>query len=130
MRKQIKTKAFLIGIAWMLIFLHGVIPHNHSDDICHYNNDIIHSDSGDGVNQENDNTVWLSQSDNHLHANICHFSTNLFLKITPDHFFTTSSVPEITSVRFHITTTAAFIESDWNRPPLITSRTLRAPPSI
>ncbi len=129
MRKNIKTKVSLIGIAWMLIFLHAIIPHNHSDDICHLNNNIIHSESGDNVNTENDNTVWLSQPGNH-HGNICHFSTNLFLKVIPDHLFTISSVPDITSVRFNIITTVTHIESYCNGPPLITSRTLRAPPSM
>ncbi|MCD4770176.1 MAG: hypothetical protein K8R35_08420 [Bacteroidales bacterium] len=130
MRKNIKTKVSLIGIAWMLIFLHGIIPHNHSDDISHLNNNIIHNESGDDVNPEDDNTVLLSHPDNHLHGNVCHFSTNLFFRFAPDHFFITTSVPDITSVRFHVIATVASIESYFIRPPLITSRTLRAPPSV
>ncbi len=78
-------------LAWAVIFLHGIIPHNHNehrDTHCH---NILHHDcSGDKDNSIDDRHHYhlTSAGDDYEHSSlICHFTTELVNKSAQDHTF-------------------------------------------
>jgi len=97
MRKWLKIKAIVLSLAWLVIFLHEAIPHNHSnhqESSCH---SIVHS--SDPGNNHTDDEINYTQavsggdetspgwhgikarhSHNHHESTVCHFSANLFSK--------------------------------------------------
>ena len=97
MRKWLTIKASVLSLAWLVIFLHDAIPHNHSSHpgaSCH---NIIHAADSQG-NPAEDRELYSAavsgtenghaegegivahRSHHHHSSNVCHFSTNLFSK--------------------------------------------------
>lgn len=130
MRKAIKIKTLLMLLSWMVIFLHGVIPHNHHLNHkpgCHY---IIHNTT---VSHEQQNACDHGDKESPLYHSadsekICHFNTKLFQNSEIDNFFIAESgwqipyalVPETKVIK---------IGSDLKKPPAFRScMLLRAPP--
>ena len=80
LRKAVKIKSFTIFLAWIVIFAHSIIPHNHLSDNFEGCHELIHE-----VNAGN------SSCDIHFHFNklpeevgVCHFSNFLFNQLGQD----------------------------------------------
>jgi hypothetical protein len=92
-RKGLKIKAYLILIAWMTIFMHNVIPHNHIEEclaVCQGTNDRSAGDShvAAGITQLG------SQSSE---STVCHASSLLFHNLSQENLVTRASeelIPE------------------------------------
>jgi hypothetical protein len=79
MRRAIKVKAFVLFMAWLTIFAHAIIPHNHIEDNpgCH---NLIHNSHE--ASSDNDNSIkYSSQPDD---IKVCHLSGFLFQNFTID----------------------------------------------
>ena len=91
LRKAIKIKTVLMLLAWSVIFLHGIIPHNHNEHRDAHCHNILHHDCSD----DEDNTFTgshhyhlASAADDYDHSSlICHFSTELVNNAGQDHTF-------------------------------------------
>ena len=100
MRKWLKIKAVVLSLAWLVIFLHDAIPHNHNnhqDSSCH---SIVHAEDSDHSEEEvpgnytdfektwddgsSGSGVISGHNSNHHDTRICHFSTTLFSKHSTD----------------------------------------------
>ncbi len=73
LRKAVKTKASVLLIAWLLIFIHGVIPHHHLENLngCH---ELFHNEKTSS--HENDRSVKFVSSASDVR--ICHASGLLY----------------------------------------------------
>ncbi|MDP4224139.1 MAG: hypothetical protein Q8868_12580 [Bacteroidota bacterium] len=81
MRRHLKIKIWPLLIAWMMIFLHGIIPHNHADEYLGLCNGRFHyCDTGFHQAPDVNNTIG-EQSD----TSICHISNLLFNSLNDDH---------------------------------------------
>lgn len=127
MRRCLKIKVSIIGFAWLVIFLHSAIPHNHTDDLCSSNYEIVHSDCPDIHDFCEDDGCLLTHSDSE--SKVCHFSTNPFLKAAIDYHFLSYSYSYILSPEESFVSYIICCESDILTPPLSGSLTLRGPPS-
>lgn len=88
MRKALKAKVFIMAAAWMVIFLHDAIPHNHDSSPEHQCHSLIHSTgyeqnkSAGGESKKADDQVSYSdilhRSHNHGNTVVCHFSSGLY----------------------------------------------------
>jgi hypothetical protein len=82
LRKGIKIKAYTIFLAWMMIFSHNIIPHNHPNDNITGCHDLIH-----GTNPAEDDCngplKFKSQPDD---INVCHISNFLYHQFSEDSF--------------------------------------------
>lgn len=83
MRKAIRIKALIIFAAWMMIFAHSIIPHNHpAEDItgCH---ELFHKTAPD----ENDCNGLSSFESQPEDIKVCHISGFLFHQFSQDNFY-------------------------------------------
>jgi hypothetical protein len=88
MRKALKAKVFILMAAWMVIFLHDAIPHNHDSSPEHQCHALMHSDAPEqttapyyALNNADGQVSYsdiLQRSHNHGHTVICHFSSGLY----------------------------------------------------
>ena len=88
MRKAIKIKVYVMVLAWMVIFLHDAIPHNHDNSPDHNCHAVIHSvePGSDLISSIPDQVehitglylILTGGSHNHNPHFICHFSTSLY----------------------------------------------------
>lgn len=82
MRRWLKIKAVILSLAWLIIFLHDAIPHNHNNhpgSECH---NLVHNlEPEDGIHIEG---TSLNNSHDHHAEIVCHFSSNLFTKHSLD----------------------------------------------
>jgi len=101
MREWLKIKASVLSLAWLVLFLHDAIPHNHSNHpeaSCHnlvHGIEITYQSSGEesgkllsftdefknGESEEHGMLVNISHD--HRSSKVCHFSANLFTKHSP-----------------------------------------------
>jgi hypothetical protein len=123
--RSVKIKAFIILLAWAIVFLHGVIPHIHMSEqhgLCH---SLLHdSDLSEKGAANSDN---INGSHN-AHEKVCHFSTILYMQQGfEDQFANTSHKPQIIPEAIIISVIAcdqdAFISLAETTPSL-----LRGPP--
>jgi hypothetical protein len=73
--RSVKIKAFIVLLAWGIVFLHGVIPHIHLNEqygCCH---SLLHD--SDTTEQDNCNVVHFKGIPTD-HEKVCHFSTIMF----------------------------------------------------
>lgn len=85
MRKAINLKVFVMVVAWMVIFLHDAIPHNHNNSPEHSCHTVMHSSGpeSDLVSSKHDHaehitalyTIFADISHSHDEPVVCHFST-------------------------------------------------------
>ena len=97
MRRGLKIKTLFMLLAWMIIFLHSIIPHNHHEHRSINCNCIYHYDHGDSAVDKmvHDGLILLNAvNNNHCKVFICHFSIELMQETHFDHlFFHESSIP-------------------------------------
>lgn len=81
MRKALKFKTSLLLLAWSVIFLHGIIPHNHHDHRDPHCTHICHRTSEDRSDSENTlnknpliKSILAHEEQNEL---VCHFAAEL-----------------------------------------------------
>ena len=124
MRKALKLKALMLLMAWMMIFAHNVIPHNHPEDCVAGCHELVH-----GTNPDRNDTgtlpIYRGQSED---INVCHISNLLFQQISQDNFFFRYDIelgldPSVFSEQLPFLYTQEFISD-----PVIGSTSLRAPP--
>jgi hypothetical protein len=80
LRKGLKIKACFVFLAWLMIFMHNVIPHNHLEESftgCH---ELFHHTSPDGNNSD----LSLKLNGGPVDVNVCHISNLLFHSFSPD----------------------------------------------
>ncbi len=129
MRKGLKIKTLTLIIAWSIIFLHGVIPHNHGNHqgAC---NQVFHISSDHNEHHcehENDYEFFCSPSGDNV-IKVCHFSTNLHIQDDLNLPFIIEQ--ESNHTCFQIPTLAIRVCSVFNSdsPPEYSLMPLRAPP--
>ncbi|HVN57206.1 MAG TPA: hypothetical protein VMT63_02815 [Bacteroidales bacterium] len=83
MRKTLKIKTSFLLLAWLIIFAHGVIPHNHSDEASCSPCSARH-ESGTGHNRQGS----ISTGSLHSDENVCHLLNILFQNFNPDNLCT------------------------------------------
>ncbi len=132
MRKALKIKASVLCLAWLIIFMHGVIPHMHVHDLAgieSHSSDCSHgglcSDNHD--TDDSERGILSTSGHNHNEA-VCHFNPNLFSQLSLDasFIFEHSSGFDIPVEPADLPITTS--ETRCNKPPLIKGRGLRAPP--
>jgi len=133
MRKALKIKTSLMLLSWMVIFLHGVIPHNHNSSHkpgCHH---IVHAsasghDHHSECNHTDDKIAYLSNSHADESETICHFSAKLFQNLQIDGFFVVESGWKATYKALPAAGLRSFSPA-FKKPPAFRScMLLRAPP--
>lgn len=79
MRKAIKIKVFILFVAWLTIFVHSIIPHNHIEENhgCQY---LVHYSHETSVDQDG-SVKLLNQPEN---IKVCHLSGLLFQNPAPE----------------------------------------------
>ncbi len=98
-RKAIKIKTFFMLLAWSIIFLHAVIPHNHINNhalichlVCHNRNEGLSGFSSNTGSSESYH-MFVPAGHNDM---VCHFFTHMMFNDNPDKIFTyKSSTPYI-----------------------------------
>ncbi|MGQ9620159.1 MAG: hypothetical protein ACUVTX_04155 [Bacteroidales bacterium] len=71
MNSLLKIKILTILFAWLIMFLHNIIPHNHVDEQPYYCHNLIHNISRVNHNHGQE-TELNARSDNQ--SKVCHFS--------------------------------------------------------
>jgi hypothetical protein len=125
-------KAVPVGVAWLIIFMHGVIPHNHHQEHASGCVEIYHCcHEGDHETENTGNTAETvtGSADSEEKHFICHFNTAPFHPLDNDtpffHKDNRSSQPERSEPQIHSTYySQPFISSHLFRPD-----NLRAPPA-
>ncbi len=133
MRKALKIKTLILGLSWMVIFLHGIVPHMHADHGEHkpHSSVCTHADSHHkhhGEIEETDNDLILYSSATHADHSVCHFNPNLFSQINIDVSYISEISSEIIFVKAGIEIIYQDVLLKFTKPPLLTCSLLRAPP--
>jgi len=118
-------------IAWLVIFLHAVIPHNHHDQqqpdcqsICHHQNSNITKESEVKKSMV---SVLKPMAEKH-ESQICHFSTDLKHETSPDTFFFNADVVFIIHPATRIISTKNIYDQWAATDHQFRLKPLRAPP--
>ena len=126
MNKGIKIKAYTILSAWLIIFMHAVIPHNHLEENSGGCHDLIHSIASDDKDCNNSSEFKNQPED----VTICHFSNLLFNHFNEENILISSTG----EAHFHqVVLTISFLSDKTEiflSEPYYGSSSLRAPPSI
>ncbi len=135
MRKALKIKASFLLISWFVIFMHGVIPHMHSDhaalDIHTEKGSVhlscIHSDktNSDGSDQY---LYWRSTHDHN--SKVCHFNPNLFPQLNLDYSFIYTPICSFLFSDVIANIQRPDTQSRYKKPPLLAKNSLRGPPLV
>jgi hypothetical protein len=125
LRKGIKIKSSVLLLAWLVIFAHGVIPHNHMQEGHEGCSDIVHNVSI-GISDCDKAPFLEDQPDD---AKVCHFSNFLFKQIEQDNFI----FPSLTESKLSTESiSCSFSDKSSNcyiSVPYFGTSPLRAPPS-
>jgi hypothetical protein len=84
LRRVLKIKACIILLAWLAIFLHNTIPHNHIYENISGCHELIH-DSAAGTDNTGKSSLLVSLP-SEIH--VCHISGFLFHSFNPDNLIT------------------------------------------
>ncbi len=82
LRKALKLKACIFLIAWLTIFAHNVIPHNHDDDNFPVCNELSHN----SVPTQSDRDIFIKIDNVHSDQKVCHLSNFLFHNLSTEAF--------------------------------------------
>lgn len=126
LRKRIKIKAYIFLLAWLVIFAHSIVPHNHFEENkagCH---ELFHGASA-GHEDNNHNQEYKNQPESEI---TCHFSAFLFNKFDQENLIIITqkvsifSLPLLTGNINPSTPEFCFSE------PYYGTSLLRAPPKV
>ena len=126
LRKAIRIKASVLFLAWFVIFLHGVIPHNHLDNPYSDCHSILHSEGAESSRTDralNFHTLPSGKT-------VCHYSGIIFHELSSDNLFLPSDrsvfikAPEVLASNI-FSVTLLFISD-----PHPGNSALRAPPLL
>jgi len=125
LRKAYKIKALIIFIAWLIIFAHSVIPHNHLLDSFKGHYAPFH-EFAEGADNCNMPSNFERQPEE---TKVCHFSNFLFKQFNQDNVLISATSEAHfyyagLSVSIHINRTEPFLIR-----PYYGSSSLRAPPA-
>jgi hypothetical protein len=134
MRKPKKIKALLLLLSWLIIFMHGVVPHlhaNHTDYDLHGEDQHHQSDCGHNHSESENYAEGIILCDSHDHdSSLCHFNPNLFSQLDIDCSFLFVSLLESRVCEIPVYIVNPDAQKEFKKPPLITNNSLRAPPTI
>jgi hypothetical protein len=82
LRRALKLKAYIFLIAWLTIFAHNVIPHNHTDENFTVCNELSHS----SVPCPSGADITIKFGNIHSDQKVCHLSNFLFHNLSPEAF--------------------------------------------
>jgi hypothetical protein len=81
LRRNLKIKAYTILVAWLMIFMHNIIPHNHLQENFTGSHQLVQSEFPD-----NSDTGRTTEFNIPLHEiSVCHISNFLYHNFNPDH---------------------------------------------
>ena len=134
MRRALKIKTWLMLLSWMIIFLHGVIPHNHHPSQkagCHHivHNAPLSNEHHQDCDKAHEKTI-LYTAHSHESETICHFSTSLFQNLQIDSLFIVKSVWNQAYTEVPLTGLLYYTPGFKKPPAYQNCRLLRAPPYI
>ena len=93
MYRSVKIKAFIVLLAWGVVFLHGVIPHIHLTEMHGQCSSLLHDSDIKAEESSHSDHINGGHNDN---EKICHFSTIMFLQQGFDELLAdTSHKPQI-----------------------------------
>jgi len=88
-------------LAWLVIFLHGIIPHNHQSQRTAHCHNVFHHDHAEDDTKDlpaiDKFLLNAFESDHSRPAIICHFTSELVNNAGTDHFFTYEDIFNFTS---------------------------------
>jgi hypothetical protein len=85
LRKAIRIKASILLLAWFVIFLHGVIPHNHLDNPYSDCHSILHSEAAENSRADRAPNFQTLPSE----KTVCHYSGFIFSQLSSDNLIFT-----------------------------------------
>jgi hypothetical protein len=86
LRRALKIKAYTLLLAWIVIFAHNVIPHNHSDEYTTCSHQIINCNDDRSNLAERTVTIQNRPAGD----TVCHLSNLLFHSFNPENLFNCS----------------------------------------
>jgi len=112
-------------VAWMMIFAHSIIPHNHIQDNIYGCHELVHNSSP----SEPDSSSSAEFRNQPVNVKICHVTDFLFKNLTPDNLIIhTTREADICPV--YITGQALIFEEPYSfSDHFYGSDFLRAPPA-
>jgi hypothetical protein len=87
MRRSLKAKTCFILLAWLTIFVHNVIPHNHIDENIAGCHELIHN-FPDGTGDASKTSRYVNQPGE---ITVCHLSNFLFHNFNQENLYTPAS---------------------------------------
>ncbi|MDZ7739972.1 MAG: hypothetical protein U5K32_13085 [Bacteroidales bacterium] len=119
-------------LAWSVIFLHGIIPHNHHDHRDAQCHNILHhdcSDDKDNIFDDRHHYHLASSGDDNEHSSlICHFTSELVNSAGQDHAFIHQAGLHLDSLPIIVCQYISVIKSSRINKPALRLMPLRAPP--
>ena len=132
MRYAVKIKCGVLLLAWMVIFLHSIVPHHHHSHHpdCHYvvHKAAIQHEHHDDCDHEATDFPLYQAAQNSETETICHFDTSLFQNFHIDNFFVAESGWSSSQTSDDVTELSPVV-TIFKKPPAFRScMLLRAPP--
>ncbi len=126
LRKALKIKASTLLLAWVVIFAHSIIPHNHN-----YENYSACTENTHGITSNpSDSGKTIKFENEHFELSACNFSNILFHTFSPDAFLACS----FRNINFNPANVATKIFQDIDQfyisDHLKSTVLLRAPPAV
>jgi hypothetical protein len=128
--RAVKIKTIILLFGWLIIFMHGIIPHNHLQEQhngCHelYHNITANNTIVQDKNSEHSTAQYSEKTED---AKVCHFSSFLFNNYNHDRLIITAT-RETYFLPQEISVTISFYNSEsYSSEPYYGSTSLRAPP--
>jgi hypothetical protein len=126
LRRALKLKAYIFFIAWLTIFAHNVLPHNHADENFSVCNELSHN----SVPCQSDEDISIKIGNIHTDQKVCNLSNFLFHNLSPEAFLAYSQ----RDINFNPKSKGTKIFSDSNHScisdHLKGTTCLRAPPAL
>ena len=121
--------------SWMIIFIHGVVPHLHAD---HSDYDLHPAEESHHIgctqdHSDEDSTLDLntiSQCTHDHNSTVCHFNPNLFSQLDYDFAFVYDIKVEADVPDASFVVESPDTQPKYKKPPLLAETALRAPPQV
>jgi hypothetical protein len=124
-RKAVKIKAITVFLAWMVIFAHSIIPHNHLQDDINCCSELIHQ-TANGLNSCDFSLKYENLPEE---TNVCHFSNLLFNHFGQDNLIITTNREPYYYPGFTSLSVIIHSPDNYFSEPYFGATSLRAPPS-